>query len=344
MTAKALPRLLGVTILVLFCAALACKPQRPEGPQWLSNLDRRQSHDLIAVLTPPAEEARKLVRALRSELSTDFDVHVFAADRTMSEQDVAAIMRDHRPSAVVLVDNPTVATYGKWARRQHSPPPSVIVMSSFAEELQRTIPNSRGISFEPPAVTSLTDVRRILEVPLKRVGVVYRHGFEDYVAREKLRAAGEKIELVAAPVRKRPTSAELHRALEKLKRQRVDGLWVSNDNGLLTRQLLQEAWLPFLERQHLPVIVGVPSLVSPGTKFGTFAAVPDIEGIGLQTADLIYAMAEKNWEPVGLMIQPPVSVKTFVDVDSARRLGMSSESELTVDVLVGRRDRNARAR
>lgn len=326
-----------VFVLSFLVVGMACRPGPSRVPHWMKNNERRTDRALVAVFTPPAEEAGKLVRALRSELSTDFDVHVFQAGRDFDDRKVAAIMQETRPSAVVLVDNPTVNAYGAWARAQQTPPPSVIVMSSFAAQLQSTVPNSQGISFEPPAVTSLTDVRRILEVPVTRVGVIYRSGFETFVAREKDRAAREKIELLPIRVPRRPSAADVHRALEKLRDDDMDALWVSNDNGLLTGPLIQGAWLPFVKRQQLPVVVGVPSLVDARRQFGTFAAVPDIEGIGLQAADLIFTLADHEWTPEGAKVYPPVSVRTFVDVESARRLGMSTQSELTVDVLVEKR-------
>lgn len=193
-----------------------------------------------------------------------------------------------------------------------------------------------GISFETPAVTSLTDLRRLLDVPIERVGVVYRSGFETYVERETQRAAFEKITLVTERVGAQPTSADIHRALERLRDAEVDALWVSNDNGLLESRMLHDAWFPFVQRNQLPVVVGVPSLVSAQRTFGTFAVVPDVEGIGLQAADLIFSLADHGWQPLDMPVQPPVSVKTIVHRDSARRLGMSSRLERTVDVLVAR--------
>jgi hypothetical protein len=253
----------------------------------------------------------------------------------MGREEVGNIIRTNNPSAVVLVDNPTVSVYASWARTQPAPPPSVIVMSSFAEQLQPGVPNSTGISFESPAVTSLLDLRRILKVPVRTAGVVYRHGFESYVRQEQARAAREKIDLVIEADRKMPTAAEVERALGRLRARGIDALWVTNDNGLLSTGLLHDVWVPFVERNRIPVIVGVPSLLSEDVKFGTFAAVPDIEGIGLQAADLIYSLSDNEWKPPTLRVQPPLSVRTYVDLKSARGLGMSKNAELTVDVLIG---------
>ncbi len=311
------------------------QPRRPASAAWLVNPARRSEKSLIAVLAPVHARSETLVRTLRSELAADFDVFSFGVDRNTSPEDLGAIIRAENPTLVVLVDNPTVNTYAVWAKEQLRPPPGLIVMSSFAEDLKRHVPNSTGIAFEPPAVRVLADARYILGVPIHRVGVVYREGFEGYFSREMERAEREKIQLVGARVGRSPSPREVYRALARLRDADVHALWVPNDNALLTAPLIERAWSPVLERQRIPVIVGVPSLVSGDFHFGTFAAVPDVEAIGVQAADFVYSISENDWKAHSLAIQPPLSVRTYVDVSRARQLGMTPEGERSVDVLVG---------
>src|SRR5690606_16298844 len=112
----------------------------------------------------------------------------------------------------------------------------------------------------------------------------------------------------------------LNHALRELEGQDVQALWISNDNVLLSPTLLSHAWLPLARRAKIPIVVGVPSLVTSRPHFGTYAAVPDLEGLGLQTADLVYELESAGWNARKTPVQPPVSIKTYVDLPRAREL------------------------
>jgi len=207
-------------------------------------------------------------------------------------------------------------------------------MSSFVEALQKSVPNSTAIGFETPAVTTLSDVRSILGRPIARAGMVYRTGFEAFVAHERELAKREEIELVALAVPEEPNVATLSRVLRRLEREHLDAVWISNDNVLLSKKLLSNAWVPFAKKTALPIVVGVPALVETAVPFGTYAAVPDTVGLGVQAADLIYALQRQGWHWPGPAVQPPVAVKTYLNVARARELGAPLESEKRIDVLL----------
>ena len=73
--------------------------------------------------------------------------------------------------------------------------------------------------------------------------------------------------------------------------------------------------LPML---HQPLIVGLPNLVDPLSPLGTLAVVPDHETLGLQTANLIFDVADDGWRVEDHAIEQPLSVKTVVDIKQAR--------------------------
>jgi hypothetical protein len=235
----------------------------------------------------------------------------------------------------VLVDNSAAELYAPIASSSPSPLPAVIVMASFVEALQRRVPNSVAIAFEPPAVTTLSEVRNLLSRSVTRAGVVYRRGFESFVLREQELARRAQIELVAEPVPAEPSAASLGRALRRLEHEQLDAFWVSNDNVLLSKRLLSSAWLPFAKKSALPIVVGVPALVQSSMPLGMYAAVPDTVGLGAQTADLIFALQKQGWRAAGPPVQPPLAIKTYLNLSRARALGVPSESERLVDVLLG---------
>ena len=215
----------------------------------------------ITVLAPADAQLVPVVQQLRNELEEDYDVLVTALDPERDTVDtVARIVAHDQPKAVVLLNNSTARIYRKWARSTASPPVSIILMASFAEELQPTIPNSGGIAYEVPAVTSFVGLRALGKA-VNRVGVIYRKALAHYVGAQEGLAKVESISFVEEELPEQFEARDLKAALVRMKRAGVDALWLPNDNGLLTRLLVAKVWLPYLERLQLPVIVGVPSLV-----------------------------------------------------------------------------------
>ena len=329
-----------LTLLCLFCVgalagqvSTACQETtRVQAPEFAPH-PRQLQLPLITVVAPEAAPVLPLLRTLRSELTPDFDVQVISLRRATTTAELASLLAIQAPRALVLVDNSAGQLYAPIARAAKHPLPSVLVMSSFVERLQQSVPNSTAIGFETPAVTTLSDVRSVLSRPIARAGVVYRKGFEGFVTHERELAQREQIELVALSVPAEPSVANLSRALRHLEHEHIDAVWISNDNVLLSKKLLGNAWVPFAKKTALPIVVGVPALVETAVPFGTYAAVPDTEGLGVQTADLLYALQKQEWLWSSTAVHPPIAVKTYLNVARARELGAPLEGQKRVDVL-----------
>lgn len=275
-----------------------------------------------------------VLHALQSELMADFNVASASLDKYGEPRDLEAYLKRIAPKAIILVDNKAAAAFNTLAQTSRTLPPAIVIMSSFAEEARQSLPNATAIAFEPPAVVSLAHLRTLMGGRVNRVGVVFRAGFEQFIREEQRRAKSEDIEIVAIPVPERPSLRAVGRALRSIEREGVDAIWVTNDNALLSRRMLVSAWLPFAKKVHVPIVVGVPALVQGEVPFGTYAAVPDPEGLALQTAELIYRLEEQDWNARALPLQPAYSVKTYLNVEQARDLGLDAGVEHLVDVLV----------
>lgn len=301
----------------------------------IHNPSRRPELPAIAVLAPADAKLVGVVDQLRQELEEDFDVLVTAVDpSTATAASVGEVLRREQPKVVVLLNNSTAKIYREWAASAPSPPVSIILMASFAHQLQRSIPNSIGIAYEVPAVTSLVGLRA-LGTPVNRVGVVYRKAFADVIRQEQRLAEVEHITFVKQELPESFEVRDLKAALVRLKRDGVDAVWLPNDNGLITRQLVSGVWLPYLERLSLPVIVGVPSLVSSDPAFGVYAAVPDPEALAIQAADLILELGDAGWAVEGERVRLPLSARTYVSEPLGRKYGIESARLQNVDVVVG---------
>jgi putative ABC transport system substrate-binding protein len=291
---------------------------------------------VVSVLAPPDERLRPVVMQLQNELKEEFDVLVTALERSGGGAEVGEVMLRDRPKAVILLNNSTARAYRAWAKTAPSPPVSIILMASFADQLQRTIPNSVGIAYEVPAVTSLVGLRALGKA-VGRVGVVHRRALSSYVNEQRELALVERIEFVTEELDDDFETTDLKAALVRLRRAEVDVLWLPNDNALLTRRLVSTAWLPYLERLRLPVVVGVPSLVSPDPGFGIFGANPDPEALAIQAADLVFDLDEDDWLIRQHDVRLPLSARTYLSAPLGRRYGIRTADIGSVDVVVGDR-------
>jgi hypothetical protein len=325
-------RHLAVALLLAACSA---RIQSREGTLQYEKLAMDPQRPSVAVLVPPDRQLSPVVQQLQNELGDEFNVVVTTlVEKRSSVEDVERAVLGCRAKAVVLLNNSTARLYRKWSGNVSSPPVSVILMASFVDQLQREIRNSVGIAYEAPAVTSFAGLRA-LGVPVARVGVVYRQSFHAYVEAQRKLSAVEKFPFVTQELGNEPTVRELKAALVRLKRAGVDAVWLPNDNALLSREMVAEAWIPYLERLELPLVVGVPSLIRDDTSIGTFAAIPDPEAMAIQAADLIYEIKDNSWSSEGYGVSLPLSVRSYVAPRLALRYGMDPEKLRDVDVVAG---------
>lgn len=282
----------------------------------------RPGAPLLLLAMPPSADFQDVRRALVAEVKRNFNVSTFAVDARTTPDDLGAALARSAPACVVLMNNATVALYRAYqgSHRGQKMPPAVVVMTSFLEELRGTLTNATGVAYEVPGVTAFVDLRAVIKAPVKRVGVVYRPQFRGFIERQKKLAGREQIELVGVEVGREVTAPGLRAALHGLlARERVDALWMLNDNDLIkSAQFLDDTWRSELAGARVPLVVGVPNLVDPRTPLGSFAVVPDHEGLGLQTANLIFDLKDSGWNAADHDVELPVSVKTIADLKQLR--------------------------
>jgi hypothetical protein len=312
---------LGV-LLVVGCATQRPTPLTPDH-EAIVNAPRRPGKPAILLAMPDAPSFRLVRTALIKEIKRDFDVVTVVVNGHMPPTDLGGQIDRVRPSCSVLLDTMSVRLYQAYQKGHGSagrPSPSVVMMSSFFEEGGSPPDNSSGIAWEIPAVTSLVNLRSVIERPVSRVGVIHRPAFRTYLERQKTLAAGEQITLVPVEVPAAPTAADVRAALKSFAKG-VDALWVLNDNELLRdEKFLDEVWRPEISALGLPVVVGSASLVSAEASFGTFAVAPDLDALGVQAAELLYEIAEDDWSAEDHPMELPISTVTVVNMRQVRKV------------------------
>lgn len=332
--------------LPLGCALLeGCASVGPVTPSALRYNEIAQSggpnaKDTILVFMPETQQTLEVWTGLRDELSKNFRLVAVRVEHRSDQALIAEGIRRHKPASIVLMNNPTVAAYRDYQRQATSKtfPPVVIVMTSFLDAGRLQVSSATGISYEVPLITVVTNLRKLIDRPIERIGVIHRPELLGFVQRQAALAEREQVGVVREEVSSRPNASELKRALRRLK-QRAGAVWVLNDDRLLSPKLITEAWLPGLnERPWSPTIVGAASLVSPLQSFGTFAVLPDHAALGAQAAGIVFDIADNGWAvPEGAETQLPVSTTTTLDLAQVReRFSLRDDALRQVDHVLDR--------
>lgn len=297
-------RHLAVVLLSLASATLAQHKVlvvRPEGPNF--------------------EEARKGIVETLGE-GWVFQDQVVGKD--FSATSLAEVWKASGPKAVVLMDNRSVALY-REARGLvgDTLTPAVALMGVRIDLAIAGLGNAVGINYEIPAVTSMVNLRSVVNGPIKRVGVVYRASWVDFFQKQSEFCAPESVLLVGrtVPDDGDPSSA-LRKALDELvKDEKVDALWILNDNLFLTPKIIQGIWMPAVKKARKFTIVGVEPLVNPSLDFGTFAVLPDHYALGSQAGGILQEIQEMEWKVEDPRSDQPLSVVKILNAKQAKSRG-----------------------
>jgi putative ABC transport system substrate-binding protein len=329
--------------LVVALASCRSVPLPSAGPDLASLLPadppRHPGRPLLLVAMPDSPTFHLVRRSLIGELKDDFDISTFLVPPRMTLPEFARRLEQQRPRALVVMDNPVLALYRAHAARTaagNPVPPAVVLMTSFLQELA-PVPGVTGVAYEVPAVTALSQLRAIVKAPVRRVAVLHRPGFRSLVARQAALAAREQIALVPFEVRGEPTPGEIRNVLQHIRRASdIDALWMLNDNALLGDSDFRAAtWRAEIPRFRIPVIVGLPNLVTGQDRFGDFAVVPDHEALAVQTAQLIFKLAASDWRTDAHPIELPISTLTLANLARLAQLaGLQPHAEERIDHVV----------
>lgn len=336
---------LSRALRLALCALLlgACAAQVPQGGEIkVPETIRRPGLPVVLVFMPLSPQMLSVHKGLRSELEDEFDVVTVEVNKATTPELMAARIKGDNPKCVVIMNNDSLHLYKEMQRRDKglSAPPALVLMTAFLEEELKGVRGATGISYEVPGVSAFVRLRTLLKRPVKRIGVVHRQRFSAYIAKQKSLARQEKFDLVSEELGPEVTGRQIRKAVLRLiEEQKVDALWVLNDNGLLGQQnLLSQGWVRALKRKHIPVIVNIESLVSRDLRFGSFAVIPDHEALGVQAANRIFSMMEAGWKIESEEVELPLSVETVLDVTEARaHFGLDEAVIGEVNRLVGGR-------
>ena len=274
--------------------------------------------DTALVLTAQGQAFSEVVSGISGDLEEDLNFEVYVIGKGSKVSEIATQIDKHKPKVIILVENSAINLYAKYqkANPKKQFPPSVAVAALFVDRFIAKLKNATGIRYEIPAVTSIVNMRSVLSKKVKKVGVVHRKWMSSLIAENAKYCASEGIELISIeiPNSDKKLDKKLKTGLKSLISDKVDAIWVLNDNALLNGKMIRSAWLPTVSKAKLPVIVGIKPMLSTKLNFGSFAIVPDHYALGVQAASLIAEIMEEDWEIGDRDIEQPVSVKKVVNI------------------------------
>ena len=278
----------------------------------------------VLVLRPDNHYFEDALDGLTHKLGNDYAIsnliipkriNARKAERILSRLD--QIMQEEEPDVVVAMNNRSISIYREYQNihKDREFPPAVILMALYAQKHVALLKNATGIAYEVQAVTSLYNLRSMIQNPIRRVGVLYRPELKTFYESQRTYCDPEEIDLIGIEL---PESYDLPQkikaSLNELITQDVDALWVLNDSRTLTGKLLQQVWMPVLKDFEKPVVVGIEALVQDNIGLGHFAFIPEHFGLGLQAADMIFEIEDNGWSTKGVRFRSPISVKKIVNL------------------------------
>jgi hypothetical protein len=285
----------------------------------------------IMIVASQAPVFEQVIEGLHNELAKSFTLTQFTFDSGFTipyfNTKIAAV----RPQAIILMGNKPIRFYKEYVDsfgNKKNDIPVVTLMASQMELAIDGLANVQGIAYETPMVTALVNFRSLIGQPINKVGVLYRGIFERFVKQHTEYCKKEKIEVKSILIGNETKShkQEIGNALQQLiRKDKVEVVWIPNDNILLKPEILGEIWIPTFIKCKIPVIVGVESLVKPELNFGVYAVIPDPKALGEQAAGIIFDLENSGWQFDRTLVYPPLSVYSVLNMKKAESLPNASK-------------------
>ncbi len=270
-------------------------------------------------------------KGLSDEIEGELSIRTMVIKEDTTEKSIETKIKTVSPKIVVLMDNKSISLYKKYQSGRTGPPyiPSVSIMGLFMDSAIKGLKNATGIYYEIPVVTSIINLRNVLDVPLEKVGIIHREFMKNFIIRNREYCLKEDVDLISYEISRKNYKSGLKKGLTFLtKKKKVDAIWVVTDSKLITSDMLQSVWFPFAKKFKKPIIVGVEMLANPKFNFGTFAVVPDHTSLGMQAAEIVLDAMENDWSVEKRAIAPPRSVYQIINLEQAKRLFKVKDDKL----------------
>jgi hypothetical protein len=269
--------------------------------------------DPVLVLRPGSADFTSALEGIRDELGDECTISEMIVK---SDTPVEAFKRTYqqvRPRLIVLMEGKSLNLYRRFQEGNPAGttyPPSIVFMTSYARQRIKSLVNATGLTYEIQAIQAISNVRELVDRPIVKVGTLYSSNLKEFFKDQQQICKNEQIDLIGVLI---PAGRRLERDIKNglvklLKEEKVDAIWVINDDNILMKDHLNWSWIPILRKYKVPVVVGVERLAEDSVGMAPFAVVPDHVEMGAQVGGMILSIKEDNWSLENFNIDKPISV------------------------------------
>ena len=278
--------------------------------------------ETILILRPIGPAFDDVQRGLQGNLDSSFTTKVCIKDKSFSIAELKVIIDSTKPRIVLLMDNTMIHLYKEYCKTNPIIP-SVSLMAAMVSKEMAGMKDAEAISYEVPIVTSVVQLRTLLNMTNVNIGIIHREFLADFVKESREWCKKENIELTGyfVPSGNADYGPLLQKGLDYIAsgKSKVNMLWVPNDIAFLKPDMIRNIWIPFSQKCNIPIIVGVDKLLSSDASFGTFAVLPDHESLGSQAAEMIGRIKDQGWHIDAKVIEPPISIFKIISNEKVSR-------------------------
>lgn len=302
-----------------------------------------QGAEGVLIVGSDSPAMQEVKRAVARDLGSH-QVENFTLKADTSYDQLKAELLRRKPRAVLLLDNRSVQLMQKLHKEKDSYLSQLPASATMALNLKHILEGETkisGIEYEAPAFSILTQFRRLVDIKLSRVLVIYRPSqFQKVFQEAQIQLAREGVQLIGLNAEAEGDDATaIARFIDKNLKEdhandKVDAFLVLTDNKLLNNETFGPLWVSRARNMKIPFLCGIENFVSEKLRFCTFAAYPDHNDLAHQASEQIMAMIDDGVSPAEIGVDYLVSVKMAIDASRLNSMGLKLKEPLPVDIKI----------
>lgn len=249
---------------------------------------------------------------LESELSGSFNFVKLKKIRDTNE--IAEIIPNLSPKVIIIFEKHAKSSSLYWFREylqshksKFSNTAFIFVKDFFVDKSEIFMDNAAGISFLPPIILGVEKLQKDFNKEIRSIGIINPRSMRKMIIENSASCILQGISLTmkVVPDRNDPSFLKaVTDALDNMKKQKVDALWILEDENLLQLKLVRDVWKPFIEKSGISTIVNNEALLTAPWDIGTVCIIPDPQQVSSQIAKKLLELQRDNWNVYAPSIDP----------------------------------------
>ncbi|NRA40040.1 MAG: hypothetical protein HRU15_17990 [Planctomycetes bacterium] len=281
----------------------------------------------VLLLRSDVVQFKEVAESIAVGLDTELELIEYILGPQEGYQDIAARIDAVNPQIIIALDNKILNHVEQYQKnKQELSAPVIGAMALDVSGRYAHMKNFCAIRFEVPGYVVVKGYMEMAEIELNEVLVIYRSSVSAQrieqarrqLARENIHLRAIDIDTIAKSERR--LKQYLQRDLPRLvKDEKVDAVWVMEDNGLINRTTLG-LWLELARTQRKPFLSGLDVFASNDMDFCTYVASPRRSELGGQISNIAASIVLDGLKVQKIGIEDNISYRHIFNLKHARRM------------------------